>query len=76
MDAISITPSAAGKETEVLTSSTTRMDPMTTFTTKDDVQIFYKEWGPKSAQLIVFPHGWPLSPDAWENQTLFFGGAS
>ncbi|MCA0359418.1 MAG: hypothetical protein LCH78_21660, partial [Proteobacteria bacterium] len=28
-------------------------------TTKDGVQIFYKDWGPKSAQPIVFHHGWP-----------------
>jgi non-heme chloroperoxidase len=76
MDAISLTPSAAGKETEVLTSSTRRMDPMTTVTTKDGVQIFYKDWGPKSARPIVFHHGWLLSSDDWENQMLFFGGAS
>jgi non-heme chloroperoxidase len=52
------------------------MDHMTTVTTKDGVQIFYKDWGPKSAQPFVFHHGWPLSSDGWENQVLFFGGAS
>ena len=52
------------------------MDPMTTVTTKDGVQIFYKDWGPKSAQPIVFHHGWPLSSDDRESQMLFFGGAS
>src|SRR4029077_15594209 len=41
-------------------------------TTKDGVQIFYKDWGPKSAQPIVFHHGWPLSSDDWETQMLFF----
>ena len=30
-------------------------------TTKDGVEIFYKDWGPKDAQPIVFHHGWPLS---------------
>ncbi|MDR2328418.1 MAG: alpha/beta hydrolase [Comamonas sp.] len=41
-------------------------------TTKDGVQIFYKDWGPKEAQPIVFHHGWPLSADDWDNQMLFF----
>jgi non-heme chloroperoxidase len=52
------------------------MDPMSTVTTKDGVQIFYKDSGPKSAQLIVFHHGWPPSSDDRESQMLFFGGAS
>src|SRR5512145_2439834 len=47
---------------------------MTTVTTKDGVQIFYKDWGPKSAQPIVFHHGWPLSADDWDAQMLFFLG--
>jgi non-heme chloroperoxidase len=41
-------------------------------TTNDGVQIFYKDWGPKSAQPIVFHHGWPLTADDWANQMLFF----
>jgi non-heme chloroperoxidase len=41
-------------------------------TTKDGTQIFYKDWGPKSAQPIVFHHGWPLSADDWDNQLMFF----
>ena len=41
-------------------------------TTKDGVQIFYKDWGPKDAQPIMFHHGWPLSADDWDNQMLFF----
>ena len=41
-------------------------------TTKDDVEIFYKDWGPKEAQPIVFHHGWPLSSDDWDAQMLFF----
>ncbi|MCV3768265.1 alpha/beta hydrolase [Rhizobium sp. TRM95796] len=41
-------------------------------TTKDGVNIFYKDWGPKDAQPIVFHHGWPLSSDDWDNQMLFF----
>ena len=41
-------------------------------TTKDDVEIFYKDWGPKDARPIMFHHGWPLSSDDWDAQMLFF----
>jgi non-heme chloroperoxidase len=43
---------------------------MSTFTTPDGVEIFYKDWG--SGQPIVFSHGWPLSADDWDAQMLFF----
>ncbi len=43
---------------------------MPTITTKDGVEIFYKDWG--SGQPIVFSHGWPLSADDWDTQMLFF----
>lgn len=45
---------------------------MATIATKDGVDIFYKDWGSKDAQPIVFHHGWPLSGDDWDNQMLFF----
>ena len=45
---------------------------MSTITTKDGTHIFYKDWGPKDGQPIVFSHGWPLSADAWDGQTVFF----
>ncbi|QGZ96000.1 alpha/beta fold hydrolase [Terricaulis silvestris] len=45
---------------------------MPTITTKDGAEIFYKDWGPRDAQPIVFHHGWPLSADDWDNQMLFF----
>jgi non-heme chloroperoxidase len=45
---------------------------MSFVTTKDGVEIFFKDWGPKSAQPIVFHHGWPLSSDDWDAQMLFF----
>jgi non-heme chloroperoxidase len=45
---------------------------MSTITTQDGTQIFYKDWGSKDAQPIVFHHGWPLSSDDWDNQMLFF----
>jgi non-heme chloroperoxidase len=41
-------------------------------TTKDGVEIFYKDWGPKGAQPIMFHHGWPLSADDWDTQMMFF----
>ena len=44
---------------------------MSTITTKDDTQIFYKDWG--TGQPIVFSHGWPLTADDWDAQMLFFG---
>ncbi|MES2326457.1 MAG: alpha/beta hydrolase [Pseudomonadota bacterium] len=47
---------------------------MPTITTSDSTEIFYKDWGPKSAQPIVFHHGWPLSADDWDNQLMFFLG--
>jgi len=40
--------------------------------TKDGVDIFFKDWGLKDAQPIVFHHGWPLSSDDWDAQMLFF----
>ncbi|MDP1626764.1 alpha/beta fold hydrolase [Parvibaculum sp.] len=45
---------------------------MSTITTKDGNQLYYKDWGPKDAQPIVFHHGWPLTSDDWDNQMLFF----
>ena len=41
-------------------------------TTSDGTEIFYKDWGPKTAQPIVFHHGWPLSADDWDAQMMFF----
>ena len=43
---------------------------MSTITTTDGTEIFYKDWG--SGQPIVFSHGWPLSADDWDTQMLFF----
>jgi non-heme chloroperoxidase len=46
------------------------MGHMSTITTKDGTQIYYKDWG--RGQAIVFHHGWPLSADDWDTQMLFF----
>lgn len=45
---------------------------MPTVVTRDGVEIFYKDLGPKNAQPIVLHHGWPLSSDDWDAQVLFF----
>ncbi len=45
---------------------------MNFITAADGVQIFYKDWGPRDAQPLVFHHGWPLTADEWDNQLLFF----
>ncbi|MFH9612771.1 alpha/beta fold hydrolase [Streptomyces pratensis] len=45
---------------------------MGTVTTVDGTEIYYKDWGPRDAQPIVFHHGWPLSADDWDSQMLFF----
>lgn len=45
---------------------------MNMITTNDGVQIFYKDWGPRTAQPLVFHHGWPLSADDWDAQMLYF----
>lgn len=45
---------------------------MDSFTTSDGTRLFYKDWGDRTAQPIVFHHGWPLSADDWDNQLMFF----
>jgi non-heme chloroperoxidase len=45
---------------------------MTAIKTKDGVEIFFRDWGPRSAQPIVFHHGWPLTADEWDTQMLDF----
>ena len=42
---------------------------MSTITTKDGTEIYYKDWG--SGPVVTFSHGWPLSSDAWDGQMLF-----
>jgi non-heme chloroperoxidase len=56
-------------------ADTARADSLTSYvTTRDGVQIYYKDWGPKDAQPLVFHHGWPLSSDDWDAQMLYFLG--
>jgi non-heme chloroperoxidase len=73
--AISLTvrsSTATGEESSRSKSPAQWTDPIASVTTKDGVQIFYKDWGSKSAQPIVFHHGWPLCSDDWDTQMLYF----
>jgi non-heme chloroperoxidase len=47
---------------------------MDTITTSDGATLFFKDWGARGGQPIIFHHGWPLSADDWDNQMLFFAG--
>ena len=42
---------------------------MSTITTKDGTQIYYKDWG--TGPVVTFSHGWPLNADMWDGQMLF-----
>ncbi len=43
---------------------------MATFTTRDDVSIYYKDWGPRDGKVVILSHGWPLNADSWEAQAF------
>jgi non-heme chloroperoxidase len=64
--------SAPARETTQNTNQHQKGDVMTTITTKDGTEIYYKDWGSRSGQPIVFSHGWPLSGDDWDAQMMFF----
>ena len=49
-------------------SPTLERTAMGLFTTKDDVQIYFKDWGPKDGPVVTLSHGWPLNADSWESQ--------
>lgn len=44
---------------------------MATFKTRDDVTIYFKDWGPREGQVVILSHGWPLNADSWEAQAFF-----
>jgi non-heme chloroperoxidase len=63
--ALAVLGSAAGA------TATREEIQMGTFKTRDDVTIYYKDWGPRDGQVIILSHGWPLNADSWENQAFF-----
>src|SRR2546421_5497589 len=63
-------PGAADARAAPLRAAVTKERTVSTITTKDGVEIFYKDWG--KGQPILFSHGWPLSADDWDAQMLFF----
>lgn len=72
--ALAVLPAAVAAQAAPVTLTPAAKDSkiMDTITTKDGTHIFFKDWGPRDAQPIVFHHGWPLSADDWDNQMLYF----
>jgi non-heme chloroperoxidase len=58
----------AGSSSSQPTPTSKETKSMSKFTTRDNVEIFYKDWG--SGQPVVLSHGWPLSSDSWESQAF------
>lgn len=55
----------------ITNASTKVTHTASTVTTHDGVELYYKDWGPKNGQVVMFSHGWPLNSDSWEAQMQF-----
>jgi non-heme chloroperoxidase len=63
------TPAAAQNSPTAVTAKIAHT--ASTITTRDNVEIYYKDWGPKDGPVVILSHGWPLNSDSWENQAFF-----
>ena len=52
-------------------SKSSFVQSVSTIVTKDNVQLYYKDWGPRDGKVVMFSHGWPLNSDSWESQMMF-----
>ncbi|WP_444884429.1 alpha/beta fold hydrolase [Microbulbifer sp. PSTR4-B] len=66
-----IQSSADSKSGKAAESANSYSKTASTITTRDGVQLYYKDWGPKDGPVVTFSHGWPLSSDSWESQMTF-----
>ncbi|WP_444889956.1 alpha/beta fold hydrolase [Microbulbifer sp. DLAB2-AA] len=66
-----IQSSADSKSSKAAESANSYSKTSSTITTRDGVQLYYKDWGPKDGPVVTFSHGWPLSSDSWESQMIF-----
>ena len=64
-------PSLAAEDRPAAAQTTGAQAANSYISTHDGVQLYYKDWGPRTGQPIVFSHGWPLNADSWESQMLF-----
>ena len=66
--AIPLTAMAAGTAEAASVKNTGPVaHTVSTITTRDGVEIYYKDWGPRTGQPVVLSHGWPLNADSWES---------
>lgn len=68
----SVSTAARVNEREIPLPTRTRVATRSTVVTNDGTEIYFRDWGPKDAQPIVFHHGWPLAGEDWDAQLLFF----
>jgi non-heme chloroperoxidase len=69
--ALPLSAQAAAQNTSIRSRSSKENSAMSTITTQDGTEIFYRDWG--KGQPVVFSHGWPLTGDAWDAQMVFLG---
>ncbi|BBM03449.1 alpha/beta fold hydrolase [Microbulbifer sp. GL-2] len=62
---------ADSKSSQAIEPAISYSKTASTITTRDGVQLYYKDWGPKDGPVVTFSHGWPLSSDSWESQMIF-----